>query len=145
MILLPVRSNTSNAANPSHQFTSSGSYNITLTVTTMDGCIGTYTVNNMITVAPKPIADFTPLPSTTTMDNPTISFIDNSSNASNWIWSFGDPMSSGTNASTEQSPSHTYGNQGTYVIWLTVESIGGCSDSISKRNYHQGRLYILCP
>ena len=125
-------SNTSNAANPSHQFTSSGSYNITLTVTTMDGCIGTYTVNNMITVAPKPIADFTPLPSTTTMDNPTISFIDNSSNASNWIWSFGDPMSSGTNASTEQSPSHTYGNQGTYVIWLTVESIGGCSDSISK-------------
>jgi len=58
----------------------------------MDGCIGTYTVNNMITVAPKPIADFTPLPSTTTMDNPTISFIDNLSNASNWIWSFGDPM-----------------------------------------------------
>jgi gliding motility-associated-like protein len=125
-------SNSSNAANPSHQFIPSGSYDITLTVTTVDGCSGTITVNNMITVAPKPTADFTPLPSSTTMDNPTISFIDNSSNASSWNWVFGDPASGGSNTSTEQSPSHTYSNQGTYVIWLTVESIGGCSDSISK-------------
>lgn len=123
--------NTSDAANPSHLFVPSGLYDITLTVATTDGCTGTFTINDMISVAPKPVADFTPVPTSTTIDNPVINFIDNSINATTWFWDFGDPGSPDNNSGT-QSPSHTYGNEGTYIIWLIVQSQGGCTDSIAK-------------
>jgi len=125
-------SNISVNGNPSHTFTQSGSYNITLSVTTTDGCTGTSTISNMINTFPRPVADFTPSPVITTLDNPTITFIDNSTNASSWFWNFGDPSSGSSNITSEQSPVHSYSNQGTFVIWLTVESSGGCRDSISK-------------
>jgi len=124
--------NTSVQTNPSHQYQTPGTYDVTLTATSTDGCVNNATVTGMVTSAPKPTADFTPNPSSTTMDNPTVNFIDNSTNTSTWTWNFGDPASPSGNASSDQSPSHTYSNQGTYVVWLVVESSVGCKDSISK-------------
>jgi PKD repeat protein len=66
---------------------------------------------------PKPVADFT-----YTVNNLTVAFKDSSSHADKYAWDFGD----GSN-STEQSPSHTYADYGTYTVTLNVEGAGGTS------------------
>ncbi len=46
-----------------------------------------------------------------------VKFEDNTSNATSWLWNFGD----GT-TSTERNPSHKYNVQGNYTISLTVQT-----------------------
>jgi PKD repeat protein len=51
----------------------------------------------------------------------TVSFTDLSTNASNWLWDFGDG-----NTSTQQNPTHTYSPVGNYTATLTVNGQIGC-------------------
>jgi len=118
--------NTSTLQNPTHNFATPGSYNITLSVVTTNGCQGTYTLSNMVTVYPNPVASFTPLPLNSSTEYP-ITFTDGSTNAVTWDWDFGDGSTS-----TEQSPSHAYSQIGYHTVWLVVESNKGCIDSTSK-------------
>jgi len=119
-------SNTSTLQNPSHTFVSPGTYSVTLSVVTTDGCQGTFTSSNLITVYPNPTAAFTPQPLYSTTGFP-ISFIDGSTNAYSWLWDFGD-----ASTSTEQNPSHSYSQTGYHTVWLVVETAHGCIDSASK-------------
>jgi PKD repeat protein len=57
----------------------------------------------------------------------TITFFDLSSNASSWLWNFGQ----GNNA-TQQNPVHTYSQGGIYTVCLTATASGGCSEKICK-------------
>jgi len=114
--------------NPSHLFNNPGTYDITLSVTTIDGCDGIYTYQDLITVYPNPVASFYPEPEIGDIEHPKISFIDQSIDAVNWIWNFGEP-SSNDNTSNIQSPTHIYSDTGTYIIWLIVKTQYGCIDS----------------
>jgi PKD repeat protein len=49
-----------------------------------------------------------------------LSFLDESTNATGWLWSFGDG-----NSSTQRNPQHTYTAPGRYVVTLTVTNQGG--------------------
>jgi len=122
--------NNSTQQNPMHLFVNPGTYSITLTATTTDGCQKTVTYNNYITVYPNPVADFTPVPSFGSIEYPFITFVDNSVNAYSWFWNFGDP-SSNSNFSTSQNPTHKFSYEGNFLIVLTVESAYGCVDSTS--------------
>ncbi|HRS54711.1 MAG TPA: PKD domain-containing protein, partial [Bacteroidales bacterium] len=124
--------NTSNLANPSHTFNLPGSYDISLTVTNTDGCSDTYTYVGMINVYPQPIANFIMNPNIGSMNQPTISFVDQSVNANSWLWNFGESSSGTNNFSNLQNPQHTYSAPGTYTVWLVVSSNFDCTDSISK-------------
>ncbi len=118
---------------PRHCFNAPGSYGVTLTVTDNHGCTGTLTIPNMITVYSSPVAAFTMGPQPTTIDNPTISFTDKSTDAygiAAWLWNFADPLNDVP--STQQNPSHTYGDTGTFCATLTVTNIHGCVDSITQ-------------
>ena len=53
----------------------------------------------------------------------TIKFTDNSSNASTWLWEFGDG-----NTSTQQNPVHTFETFGSYMVRLTITDGMGNSD-----------------
>jgi PKD repeat protein len=65
-----------------------------------------------------------------------VSFIDMSSNTpTSWYWTFGD---GGT--STEQDPSYTYGEAGTYTVTLTATNPAG-SDMMTKTGY----ITVSCP
>jgi PKD repeat protein len=55
----------------------------------------------------------------------TINFINNSSNASSYLWNFGD----GTTSTTMQ-PTHTYGAAGTFLV--TLKATGVTTDSVCK-------------
>jgi len=106
-----------------HTFLNSGSYDISLSVTSNSGCVNSLTLSNMILVHPNPQAIFTATPTNTTVLNPSISFFDNSIEASHWNWSFDDGDSS-----TLQSPKHLYNKDGTYFPKLKVTSDYGCTD-----------------
>ncbi len=57
----------------------------------------------------------------------TVAFTNFSQNATNYSWDFGDG-----NSSTDESPSHTYDEAGTYTVVLTATNDAGDSDDFSK-------------
>ena len=86
----------------------------------------------------EPIADFS-ANKTTVAINETVSFSDESSFApTSWAWDFGD----GT-TSTEQNPTHSYAEVGTYTVQLTVENENG-SDTEIKENYITVEQGVVC-
>lgn len=107
--------------NPQHVYAQSGTYTVNLYVTSINGC--TDQISQNITIAPKPVADFsfTPMFGGSPLN---VNFTDNSSNAVSYLWDFG----SG-DTSTLQNPSYTYLVDSSYTIVLTVTGIGGCASS----------------
>jgi PKD repeat protein len=74
---------------------------------------------------PAPVANFVPS-KTTAAVNTAITFTNSSTNATSYLWSFGDG-----NSSAEMNPSHTYTTAGTFTVLLTATGKGG-SNSTSK-------------
>ena len=114
---------TSTLPNPSHTYTTTGKYTISLTVNNTAGS-NKMTKSNYITVNPPPvlapIAAFTAIPTTITVGQ-SVQFTDQSTNEpTSWSWNFGDG-----NESTSKSPLHTYLTVGTFTVSLTVTSAGG--------------------
>jgi PKD repeat protein len=115
--------------NPSHTYTDDGSYTVSLTVTGPGGS-DTETKADYIKVgSPSPVADFSASP----IKGPPpliVNFIDQSTGQiTSWSWDFGDGS-----ISTEQNPSHTYTDDGSYTVSLTVTGPGG-SDTETKADY----------
>ncbi len=119
---------TSGQQNPSHQYTSAGTYTVSLTVTGPGGS-DSETKTGYITVLAAPVANFSGSP--TSGEVPlTVNFTDLSSGSpSSWNWDFGD-----THSSTQQNPSHTYTEAGTFTVTLTATNSCG-SDAEVKTNY----------
>ncbi len=115
--------------NPSHCYGLPGNYDVTLTVTTSDGCSQTIVMTNYIQVFALPVAAFIAGPQPTTVLNPTITFTDSSTNASSWNWNFGDLVNS---SSTDQNPTFTYVDPNCYVVTLEVTSTDGCMDTTDQ-------------
>lgn len=121
---------TSSQQNPTHIYIEEGNYIVTLTVTSINGCVHSATMP--VNVYNKPIADFYWLPEVGNMPIPEITFIDASLGANYWYWNFGDPASGNSNESNYQNPVHIFSDSGTYEVLLVVEANQGCSDSITK-------------
>jgi len=81
-----------------------GIYDVTLTVTTLEGCTASITYPGMIVVDPLPTAFFAASPPVASIDDTEIDFINSSINADTYQWTFGD----GSPTSSAFSPSHTY-------------------------------------
>ena len=108
---------TSNLQNPVKQFTKTGTYNVTLTISP-GGSIATKPIT--VTEAP-PLVSFSATPTSGPAPLAVNFSNDSSGDIQSWSWSFGD---SGT--STVQNPSpHTYDKEGTYTVSLTATSSTG--------------------
>lgn len=123
---------TSTAANPTHQYTSAGTYTVTLTATNACGSDDEIKTGYITVTTPPcdpPIADFTGSPTSGTYPL-TVSFTDLSTNSpTSWSWTFGDGGSS-----TAQNPSHQYTAAGIYSVSLTATNACG-SDGETKTAY----------
>ena len=124
----------SNEQNPVMQF-STGTFTVCLTIITTSGCTSTSCQDVVVGNPPPPCsveANFE-----ATVGNATVFFTDLSTgDVSAWYWDFGD----GT-TSTEQNPSHTYGELTTYWVCLTVtngDPDNSCTDSYCDFVYFGG-------
>ena len=130
--------NTSTLQIPIHHFATAGTYTITLTVTTSNGCVSVNSVSPL-TVHPKPRAGYI-IPEVCLSDT-YAQFTDTSSVASPstitaWQWNFGNSNATppgNPNTSTLQNPQHSYTAVGNYNVSLIVTSSQGCKDTINQQ------------
>jgi PKD repeat protein len=116
---------TSTTQNPSHTYTTLGSYTVTLTAVNADGHDSTSKVNYIITTL-APVAAFS---ADRQVGNAPfiVHFTDlSSNNPTSWKWDFGDGTSS-----SEQNPRHIYQYEGSYNVRLTATNQYG-SDTAFK-------------
>jgi len=124
--------NISVSENPDNTFTSTGPYNVSLTVTSDQGCTNTIVqpFNSLV----SPVANFnfslngSIISEACLGDNinfDDISTISNPNTVSNWSWDFGDGSTS-----LIQNPTHSYATAGTYNVSLTAISNEGCDSTI---------------
>jgi len=137
--------NTSSQQNPTHLYSHSGTYTVSLMVSTIHGCTGSALKTNYIDVYPRPTADFTFHPPFADIENPMIYFSNQSSGDSIWLWNFGDPASGNQNISYIESPTHLYTIPDSYVVWLTVSSNKGCLDSTFKTIIYRPEYTFYMP
>ncbi len=122
---------TSNISNPVITYDSAGLYGVELRVFDGLNC-DTLSLNNYITVNPRPKADFSVIDSVLYLPNAYAYFINNSSNTDNYFWSFGDSY-----VSTDISPWHLYTNTGFYTVELVAFNNLCRNDTIIKYHYIQ--------
>ena len=110
--------------NPSHIYTTPGTFNVELVVTDNNGCSDT--IIQPVTINPIPSASFT---FNNVCHGQVTPFVNTSTilggGLMNHNWSFGDG-----NTSIQGSPWHTYANPGTYTVQLIVTGPGGCKDTV---------------
>lgn len=118
----------SNIQNASRTYTTAGSHNVSLIVTSHNGCKDT--VIKSVMVHPVPVAKFN---ITNVCDGTIVPFTDQSTILApdliqSWEWNFGD----GSPVYNNQTTSHPYSSKGSYTTKLVVVSNFGCADSITK-------------
>jgi len=111
--------NISTDPSPSHTYVDAGSYLITLTSNDQNGCQDS--TQQLITIYENPVSLFSYDPVYCVLNVP---FQNSSSNASSYLWDFGD----GT-TSNETSPAHLFPHSGSFNVSLTTNP-GGCADQM---------------
>lgn len=120
---------TSGQSSPQHTYSDTGSYDVTLTVTSANGCVSDTTIIGAIS-ANSLTADFTGKPR---VGCPPLDITLNGSStpgAVTWDWDLGD----GNTAATS-TVLHTYTAIGNYNVRMIATSSAGCTDTIVKNNF----------
>jgi PKD repeat protein len=115
----------STAENPTHTFAATGDYTVTLTATNETG---SDVYSDVVSVGLAPTAAFThPL---TASINELVQFTDQSQGTPplSYEWDFGD----GSAEATEQNPTHSYTQTGTFTVTLTVTNDFGSDIATSS-------------
>lgn len=113
---------------PSHEYTTAGSFTVTLKVVDSTTCNITDTYTLTITVQDKPVAAFTYAPSSPQPPNTPTIFTDASTPAVSYQWLFGDGSSE--TKSTPDTVIHQYNKTDTFQACLVVTNESGCSDTV---------------
>lgn len=120
----------SNQVNPSHTYTTSGTYNVSLVVTNGAGCTNVLNRSSYVRVAPKPTSNFTATNNNSCSAPVTATFTNTSTGATSYYWEFGD---GGT--STAASPTHNYTTSGSFTVKLVTTNSNGCKDTLIRPAY----------
>ena len=118
---------TSTEANPTHTYTTAGSFHVTLVALNPSGCSDTLVKNDFVKIE-KPAAPanlFTQKGCVPFVYIPHLNIVTPDSIVS-YQWNFGD---GGT--SNEKVPNHTYTVPGTYNVTLTVTTSTGCTETFN--------------
>jgi PKD repeat protein len=111
----------SDAQNPTHTYSSAGTYTVTLTAG--DSQSNTNQVTQSVQIA-EPSFSYT-------IDGLEVTFVDTSTTLhppiSAWAWNFGD-----SNTSNSQNPSHTYAAAGTYTVSLIITDYSGPQSAVTQ-------------
>ena len=125
---LSLALDTSTNSVTSHLYTTSGSFNVTLTLTSDYGCSSTTVYTSLVNAYPIPSAEFTfsPIVVEDPILNGDVQFFPQTETTNQVSWTFGD----GSTADAIFSPIHNYSEPGNYTITLFVETNEGCVDTV---------------
>jgi len=115
--------NTISEMNPTHIYSTPGTYTVTLK-STGPGGNNTLSKQDIVTVYPKPFAYFAATPLLVYIPNEPVFFTNQSQNALSYLWDFGDG-----NTSTTASPKYKYPLVGEYEVMLIAIGQMGCVDT----------------
>ena len=117
---------TSDQASPApHNYTTNGSYTITLTATT-GNCVST--ISHTFIASPI-TADYFSAPDTVCVYD-TVFFTNTTVPAPSLVsWNFGDPASGAFNTSNLVNPFHLYGSSGWFTVTMVADVGNGCTDT----------------
>ena len=128
----------------SYIFTQAGCWNISLAITTPEGCAASFDVANYICVYEYPTASFTFGPQPATILTPTIDFVNTSSGASTYEWTF--DVLGMADSDNEENPVYTFLNEpGTYEVCLNATSNEGCSADTCANVLINDELLLYVP
>ena len=126
----------SNEASPQHVFMAPGTYDITLSITRIsDGLIRTRTIENLVTIHPNPVADFTWQVPATAEEEPLIEMRDRSRDASSSTW-----IVDGEATKAGETVKFSLPKVGEHVIQLVASSPHGCQ-SVARHNVEVGNRF----
>lgn len=123
---------TTTDVHPTQTFTDAGSYTVSLTATSVNGCASTFT--KPINIYSVPQTNFyIDLPPFACTNSPS-QFNDITppmpdSNIASWSWSFGDEANG---SAIQKNPSYIYSLEGDYTVSLTTSTNYGCSNTLAK-------------
>jgi gliding motility-associated-like protein len=133
-------------ANPTHCYVNNTltnqSFTVSLNVTTDQGCTGSFTAPNFVTVYPAPIAMFEADPFVTNVYQTQVNFTNQSVLNTTNLWSFSD-----LSTSTLLNPTFTFPDEdaGIYEVCLNVTSVHGCVHQYCSDIVVQGVSSIYVP
>jgi len=119
---------TSNQQNPTHTYTTSGFFDVSLTITLPGGCSNTITKPQYIKIKSTTVDilnapsggcipfSFSPIPKTQSVDS-----------IVKYTWDLGEPGA----VYNTQFPTHTYNSAGNYDIKLTITTQTGCVETVA--------------
>jgi len=120
--------------NPTHTYTEGGSFEVSLLVTSGNGCTNIRTQSDYITVhRPSPLFNTN---DSITCPQTDVQFINQSTGdlgtepIGTYQWEFGDG-----NTSLDKNPIHQYTNTGSYTTKLIVTDQHGCQDSLEQTGF----------
>jgi gliding motility-associated-like protein len=118
---------TSSNISPAHNYTSLGTYDVSLTVTNSFGCRDSVTKSQLVKIKPPKINSINGLPyrGCTPYTAHLSADINSAEPVTGWQWDFGDG-----NTSNASSPIHAYSNPGSYNVRVIITTVGGCRDTL---------------
>lgn len=128
--------NFSTLNSPSHTYNNNGNYNVTLTMTSINGCTGSVTIPGLITVTDLvPIFTGTPTggcdPLTVLFNNPEQTPYPGNP-ITTWQWNF----NGGTPSTwSGQTPPYVEYGVGVYDVSLTLTTLNGCTGTTTLEDY----------
>ncbi len=107
-------------------YNTDGCYDISISVTTINGCTSDSTYSDLICVNPNPIAHFDFLPAQPTTSNQVVEFHNLSEGETSYLWTFANEGNS-----SEENPTFEFNAtvETTYEVCLEVTSNQGCTDT----------------
>ena len=124
--------NTTSKTNVTDTYANAGSYTVILTATGLSGANSlTNTAYIVVTPPPPPVAGFGGTPRSGAAPL-TVTFTNLSSDATNYVWNFGDGNTFNTTSKTNVTD--TYANAGNYTVILTATGLSG-TNSLTNTAY----------
>lgn len=119
-----------------------GTYDVTLTVTTTDGCIVDTTFVNYITVNPTPVPDFTWNPNPANVLYPEVNFTNLTLGGDSYVWDI-----AGLQTTSTTHPSFEFSDDtgAVYQVCLYATNMFNCAASICHEVEVQSVLLVYAP
>ncbi len=124
-------------------YSQTGKYDVTLKVTSLDGCVDSLTKENYLNIYPVPTASFTMSPQPTTLMDTRLKFEDLSVGKINrYEWNF-----ASMDTSMQHSPRYKFPDEekGVYPVKLFVTNIFGCTDDTIRNVVIDPEFFMYVP